>query len=169
MKSWEECAAEEDFVAEEIGAEVESGLRRLVVAYVLRRKRNAVDWILQECPETIRRRNVTHVEPQFRVVLRIPQYDLLAPVSENVARKARAVLRAVVRPPPLEFARHETTPLRDRIAANDVAAKPAARHIARPPHQERLPRPTILVPFAATLHVRRVEPLVASYNITFNC
>ena len=79
-------------MALEVGAEVEARLRRLVVTDILSRERNSIRWIMEECPEPVIGRDVTHIKPKFRGVFCIAKNNLFALVPEDVAGKAWAVL-----------------------------------------------------------------------------
>ena len=69
-------------MTKKIGAEVEAGLRWLVVADVLRGEGDAVRRVLQKCAKTIFRWDIAHIQTEFTWVLGA-QDDLLAPIAEK--------------------------------------------------------------------------------------
>ena len=88
-------SAEESSAAFELCAEIETGVRWLVVAYVLHDKRVAIDGVGEEGMEAVFRGNGRDVKAEMAIVGCACQH-FLSPVAKDVRAEGRIALGAVV-------------------------------------------------------------------------
>ena len=121
----------------EFASEIESHLGRLVVAYVLRGYRCAVDGIFKESMETVFSRYGADIETQLAVVFGAQQH-LLPPVAEEISGNRRVGLGAVVACRPLEGDQILHEPGLGVELVDVVAVKQFAGEVSVPPYSEIL-------------------------------
>ena len=105
----------------ELGSEIEADVGGLVVCHVLRRDAVAIDWVLQERVEAIRRGQRRDIEAKVAAVAGAGKH-FLAPVTYDVGSQARVALCAVV-----ELAAVEARKGFDRTRAGEVEGLPRQR------------------------------------------